>query len=102
MRSVLDTVFDRTRAVGHTSLGSEASAGCSPPGRTPNSICLQIERDRHVLRLQVLLDSLAPTFAAEAGVLDAAERCGRVRDDPLGHSDHSRFQALADADGAGI
>src|SRR5436305_542432 len=36
------------------------------------------EVDRHVLGLEVLLDTLGTTLAAEAGLLDAAERGGGI------------------------
>jgi len=41
---------------------------------------------------------LEPSLAAESGVLDASERRGGVRHDPLVETDHARFDPLADAD----
>src|SRR5215212_3283448 len=58
-----------------------------------------LEVDGYVLRLQVLLDALYTSFAAEARVLDAAEGGGGVGDHALVEADHARFDALADAQG---
>src|SRR5215212_4237331 len=55
---------------------------------------------RHVLRLEVLLDSLLAALAAEAGLLHAAERRGGVRDEALVEADHAGLQPLAYADRA--
>src|SRR3954469_15511977 len=54
--------------------------------------------DADVLHREVLLDALRPALAAEAGLLDAAERGRRVGDDALVDADHAELQALADAD----
>ena len=53
------------------------------------------ELDRRVLRLEVLLDALVAALAAEARLLDAAERRRRVRDDALVQADHAGLERLA-------
>src|SRR4051794_23309982 len=49
--------------------------------------------DCDVLRLEVLVDPLAPALAAEARGLDAAEGGGGVGDDALVEADHAGLQA---------
>src|SRR3954468_8288765 len=59
------------------------------------------ELDADVLGLQVLLDAFRAALAAEAGGLHAAERGGRVRDDPLVDSNHACLQAFGNGQCAG-
>src|SRR3954453_2499134 len=49
---------------------------------------------RDVLRVEILVDSLEPALAAEPGLLDAAERRGRVGDDAAVDANHAGFDAL--------
>src|SRR5688500_17768268 len=62
--------------------------------------CPPLEVDGHVFRLQILLDTLYPSFAAETGVLDAAEGRRSVGDHALVEADHAGLDALADAKGS--
>jgi hypothetical protein len=62
--------------------------------------CPPLQIDGHVFRLQILLDTLYPSFAAEAGVFDAAEGGRGVGDHALVEADHAGLDALADAQGA--
>src|SRR6478609_8545870 len=73
---------------GGAGAGQPAGAGHAPAGPR----CTSVEVDRDVLRVDVLLDPLAPALAAEAGVLDAAERRRSVGDDPLVEADHAGLQ----------
>src|SRR5258706_8690591 len=50
-----------------------------------------------VLCLEVLLDAFGTAFAAETGVLDAAERGAGVRDEPLIQAHHPGLERLHDA-----
>ncbi len=50
-----------------------------------------------VLGVDVLLDALVATFAAEARLLDTAERCGGVGHHALVEPDHPGLERLADA-----
>src|SRR5215211_3208358 len=81
---------------GMLSFRSLREAPLPPTPQRANSL----EVDGYVLRLQVLLDALYTSFAAEARVLDAAERGGGVGDHALVEADHAGFDALADAQGA--
>src|SRR6185295_9209274 len=71
------------------------SARSSSPGLI---VCSRSEVDRDVLRLQVLVDPLVAALAADAGLLDAAERRAGVGDHALIEADHPGLQALADAE----
>src|SRR2546423_12909578 len=55
---------------------------------------------RDVLRLEVLLQPLRAALAAEARLLDAAERRAGVGDHPLVEADHAGLQALDDLESA--
>src|SRR5690606_12063412 len=55
--------------------------------------CERVGRE-HVLRLEVLVDPLGAALATDARLLDAAERCGGVRNDADVESHHARVQAL--------
>src|SRR5215211_7528802 len=81
---------------GMLSFRSLREAPLPPTPQRANSL----EVDGYVLRLQVLLDALYTSFAAEARVLDAAERGGGVGDHALVEADHAGFDALADAQSA--
>src|ERR687891_257359 len=54
----------------------------------------------HVLRLEELLEALLAALAADARLLDAAERRPCVRHHALVQADHAGLEALADADRA--
>ena len=53
--------------------------------------------ERQVLHLQVVLDAVFGAFAAEAGLLHAAERRDLGRDDAFVDADDAVFQRLGDA-----
>src|SRR5437868_4965524 len=55
---------------------------------------------RDVLRLEVFLDALGPTLAAESGLFDAAERRAGVGDEPLVQADHAGLQRFHDGERA--
>src|SRR5690606_7923542 len=57
--------------------------------------------DADVLDLQELLDADGAALAAQAGVLDPAERGGRVGHDALVEADHAGLQRLGDPERAG-
>src|SRR5919106_6248467 len=56
--------------------------------------------DGYVLVLQELVDADASAFAAQAGLLDAAEGRGGVGDQSGVEADHAAFEAFGDAQGA--
>src|SRR5215210_4525974 len=58
-----------------------------------------LQVDGYVFLLEVLLDALYASCAAEARVLDAAEGGGGVGDHALIEADHAGFDALADTQG---
>src|SRR5437660_7194383 len=58
---------------------------------------LLLQVNPHTLGLRVLLQRVAPLVAAEAGLLEAAERQGRVVQVVRVHPDRSRLQRAGDA-----
>src|SRR6266540_698700 len=81
-------------AIGATTWPATSTSSSPTP---PASSADALEVDRHVLRLEVLLDALVAALAAEARLLDAAERGRRVGDHALVEADHPGLEALADA-----
>src|SRR5665647_684333 len=70
------------------------------PAMLPPTSKVELRGDADVLDLEVLLDALETTLAAEARVLDPAERRRRVGHDALVDADHPELQGLADPQGA--
>src|ERR1700737_3782140 len=58
------------------------------------STSMKLPRHRHVLRLQKLHQPLMRAFAADAGLLHAAERRGRIGDEPAIETDHAELELL--------
>src|SRR5262245_3304229 len=56
--------------------------------------------NRDVLRLQKLLQPLVRTLAADAGLLHAAERRGRIGNEAAVEADHAEVELLGDAQAA--
>src|SRR5690606_23632581 len=56
--------------------------------------------DADIFGVEIILDALMPTLAAEAGLLDATERRLGRGDDAFIDADHAVFQPLHDAEGA--
>src|SRR6185436_7483930 len=60
----------------------------------PWPMAVQLEVDRHVLRLEVLLDSFRAALAPESRVLDPSERCSRVGHQAAVEPHHAGLEAL--------
>src|SRR5512135_1372539 len=60
----------------------------------------RLPRDRHVLCLHELLHALRRAFAAEAGLLGAAERRRRIGDETAVQTDHAEVELFGNAHAA--
>src|SRR5688500_2381608 len=84
-------------AIGQVEAPAGAATSASRPAKSASAA---LHRNGHVLGLQVLEDALVAALAAEAGLLDAAERRRRVGDHALVEPDHAGLEPFADAQGA--
>src|ERR1700722_15668812 len=74
----------------------------SPPSRNDNgTVRLRANpANRQVFDLQIIVDTVFGAFAAQSGLLDAAERGLGGGDDAFVDTDHAVFQRLGDAEDA--
>src|SRR6266545_6039292 len=79
--------------------GAPRTRAASRPLQRPRH-ALTSQVHRHVLDLEVLVDALGAALAAEAGLLDPAERRRRVGHHALVEADHAGLQGLNHPEGA--
>src|SRR5690606_30623645 len=82
-----------------TSCSPASWSGCGVA--VGSDACRSSPGRRHVLGLHELQEPLGAPLAAEAALLGAAERGGRVRDQASVEADHPALQALRQAQAAG-